>query len=109
MSPRAWQSAWIYVIALVVISSAFYDSPWGRHWVFIAVYALALLIAIYSQMRLTSLMLVSLIWLRYNLAEEIDGWQLKLSSAMFAVFLLFLVVAIGDRHRAEKRAQEPMG
>lgn len=102
MSVRAWQAVGIYLLALIVISSAFWDTPWGKHWVFVSVYILALTVAVVSRLKLTSVMLAALIWLRYNLAEGIDGWQLKVSSAVFAVLLFALVVAVADQNKSQQ-------
>lgn len=102
MSRWAWQSVAIYLAALIVVASALSDTPWGKHWVFVSVYVVTFVIAVASGLKLTSLMIGSLIWLRYNLAEGIGGWPLKLSSALFAVLLFALVIHIAGAKRDQK-------
>lgn len=102
MTRRRWQFIAVYLAALIVVASALSDSSWGKHWVFLSVYVLTLLIALASGLKLTALMMVSLIWLRYNLAEGIGGWPLKLSSALFAVLLFALVIFIAGAKRDQK-------
>lgn len=93
----------LYLLALIVLSYTFWnEGRVGQHWVFVAVYVLTLGVTLYYRMRLGALMMLSLIWLRINLAEGIGGWPLKLSSALFAVLLFALVVHIAGAKRDQK-------
>lgn len=88
----------LYLLALVVLSYTFWnEGRIGQHWVFVAVYVLTLLICLYYNLRLGALMMLSLIWLRINLAEGIGGRPLRFSSALFAILLLAFVLCVGER------------
>lgn len=90
----------LYLLALIVLSYTFWnEGRVGQHWVFVAVYVLTLGVTLYYRMRLGALMMLSLIWLRINLAEGIGGRPLRFSSALFAVLLLAFILCTAERHR----------
>jgi hypothetical protein len=90
---RRTSNVLLYLLALMLLSYTFWnEGRVGQHWVFVAVYVLTLLVAAWYRRWLTCLLMCALIWLRVNLAEHIGGFPLRLSSALFAVLLLALVL-----------------
>lgn len=100
MSPKAWRSTIMYLIALVIIASSFVDAGrWSDHWVFVTVYVIAFLWCVWRFYWIGALAAGAVTWLRIDLAEHVTGFQLKVSSALFAVLFFALCVAGAERKR----------
>lgn len=86
-----WWNVSLSALALLVLAGTYAHGDWGDHWVFIAAYVGIGIYALVTQRWLGLATCVSLVWLRADLMQGYDGFNLKLASTAFVVLLALLV------------------
>lgn len=85
-----WYNAALAALALFVFTSTYAGGRWGRHYDFIIAYALIGIYCLAQRIWIGAAAATALVVLRFFLANDVQGYELRIASTAFVVLFALL-------------------